>query len=213
MQLWDSLKAVDRDFTKKITGKSYNGDSPNPTYIVQQLTKQLGPIGESWGFKVVRDCVRNGKPHQIPVERTEEYGPTGSDGTAPIVRRSTRYEIIREENHEVLIEFWRVTENGTNSFHAYGGTPMLYQAKSGKWVHDEDAAKKSLTDAYVKGASWLGAAADIFLGIFDDKYTGVPASADDVADPSQDLDPDHTTPEATKTPTGPRTKTNGDGWD
>lgn len=167
MSFWDALATTDRAFTKPITGKTYKGDSPNPTYVVRKLTEAFGPIGIKWGWTVVRSEVRYGRPHQIPTERTEEYDITG----AVVIGRTVKYELIREEYHEVEIEFWLVDNDGKrNSFSSFGGTPMLYMSKKGDWVHDEDAAKKSLTDAYTKAASFLGACADIFLGLFDGKY-------------------------------------------
>jgi hypothetical protein len=43
--------------------------------------------------------------------------------------------------------------------------------KAGRFIVDEDAPKKSVTDALVKCASYLGFAGDIFSGMWDDsKY-------------------------------------------
>ena len=179
LDLWNRLRPVDRAFTKPITGKSYKGDSPSPAYVVQQLTEALGPIGDKWGFTVKFDRVRPGKPHQIEVFRRADYAPPREgEQRGPILTNEVRYELIREEYHEVCITFWILNEDGhVRTFDAFGGTPMLYMTKNGHWMHDEDAAKKSLTDAYTKGASWLGACADIFLGLFDDKYTSQPTEA------------------------------------
>ena len=177
LALWDSVSAVDRKFTKPITGKSYKGDSPNPTYVIKRLTEVLGPIGKGWGFNVVKETTRLGMPHQILVEETMEMHPlpdnAAADATPRAKSKHKRYEIVREEMHQIEIEFWFLQSDGSKtSFSAIGGTPMLYLTKAGRWMHDEDAAKKSLTDAYTKGASWLGVCSDIFLGLFDDKYTG-----------------------------------------
>ena len=165
VELWAALAPVDRKFTKPIKGKSYGGDSPNPTYVIRKLTEQLGPIGQLWGFEIINEEVRYGKPHQIITKQHVEYDSTGK---TPLTK-TVEYDLIREEYHQINIRWW-FKDHGT--FDSVGGTPMLYVTKSGNWMHDEDAAKKSLTDAYVKGASWLGACADIFLGIFDDKYSG-----------------------------------------
>lgn len=176
MDLWNALKSVDRKFTKKITGKSYQGDSPNPTYIIQKLTEVMGPIGDQWGFTVVGQGVNEGLPHQIVKSRRAVFHPEKFDANgAPMqIERVEEYEIIRELNHWVHIRFWFRPDDddgyGSRHFDAFGGTPQLYKTSKGKWVHDEDAAKKSLTDAYVKGASWLGVCADLFLGLFDDRY-------------------------------------------
>lgn len=168
-ELWDALKSVDRKFTKPITGKSYRGDSPNPTYVIRKITEQLGPIGYHWGFRVIDEKISYGKPHQIIKTQRVEYA---SDGEK-VLTKHVEYDIVREEYHQVQVRFWfRDSEGRIGEFDAFGGTPMLYMTKRGDWMHDEDAAKKSLTDAYTKGASWLGACADIFLGLFDDKYSG-----------------------------------------
>jgi len=169
---WNVLRPVDRKFTKPITGKTYKGDSPNPTYIIMKLTELFGPIGQRWGFEVKFDRVRPGAPHRVLVAQSETRTTPDAQGIQHVLSRSATHDIIREEHHEVCIDFWQVSVDGSRRvYSSYGGTPMLYMSKAGKWVHDEDAAKKSLTDAYTKAASWLGACADIFLGIFDDKYS------------------------------------------
>lgn len=220
MDMWNRLAPVDRKYTKKITGKSYQGDSPNPTYVIQKITEVLGPIGQKWGFEVKFDRVRLGKPHQIVIERAQDMAPMGANGEMVVTRKSERFEIVREEYHEVCITFWQIlgeTQMGDpiiTRFDAFGGTPMLYLTKKGEWMHDEDAAKKSLTDAYTKGASWLGSCADIFLGLFDDKYTSQPRGADNWDDPkgaggnSQAPEGDDTK----KTPPAQRQSSAGSGW-
>lgn len=181
--LWDSMRQVERKFTKSITGKSYKGDSPNPTYVIRKLTEALGPIGKQWGFRVISEHVRYGKPHQVVTEETVVMQDTpDADGNPRAKSKTKRYEIIREEYHQINIRFWFIhkddPEQRERHYDAIGGTPMLYVTKRGDWMHDEDAAKKSLTDAYTKGASWLGACADIFLGLFDDKYSGEPDNSE-----------------------------------
>lgn len=183
MELWNELAPVDRAFTKKITGKSYSGDSPNPTYVIRKLTEALGPIGSVWGFTEVYHETRLGKPHVIVTRQRVVYSPENdADGKPKMMERDVSYEIVREEYDERCIRFWFDSPSGQNHvYDAVGGTPRLYMSKSGVWIHDEDAGKKSLTDAITKGASWLGACAEIFLGLFDDKYTG---NKDDGHDPS-----------------------------
>ena len=169
MTLWDNMREVDRNFTKPITGKSYKGDSPNPTYVIRKITEQLGPIGFHWGFRVMSEQITYGQPHQVITKQRIEYDSTGKTPLS----KDVEYDIIREEHHQITLRFWfRDADDRIGEFDANGGTPMLYMTKNGRWMHDEDAPKKSLTDAYTKGASWLGACADIFLGLFDDKYSG-----------------------------------------
>ncbi|MDT8329054.1 MAG: hypothetical protein RQ750_17060, partial [Roseovarius sp.] len=67
------------------------------------------------------------------------------------------------------IEFWHTDRAST--FEAYGQTKMAYMTSGGFLKVDEDAPKKSLTDAITKAASQIGIAANIFLGRWDDnKY-------------------------------------------
>jgi hypothetical protein len=224
LSVWENLRPVDRAFTKPITGKSYRGDSPNPTYIIMKLTEILGPIGRTWGFEVKFDRIRRGAPHRILMALAETHTPPDAQGAQHILSRSSTYEIIREEYHEVCIDFWQIDAEGNRRvYSAFGGTPMLYMSKAMKWVHDEDAAKKSLTDAYTKAASWLGACADIFLGLYDDKYTsqpqwGDPDAAGSKAPPGPRPVPKSiseewvdTSPAQIATP-AKRTSTASDGW-
>ena len=69
--------------------------------------------------------------------------------------------------HWCRIEFWH-TDRG-NTFEAYGQTKAAYITSKGTMRVDEDAPKKSLTDAIVKAASQIGIAANIFLGRWDDQ--------------------------------------------
>lgn len=179
MSVWENLAPVDKQFTKKITGKSYGGDSPNPTYVIKKLTDVFGPIGQTWGFNVVSEKIRYGRPHQIVTKQRIEYGPKDGEGNPSIVAKDVQYELVFEQMHQIEIEFWQIVDGERRTFSAFGGTPLLYKSRNEKWIHDEDAAKKSLTDAYTKGASWLGSCADIFLGIFDDKLSGSPPEQDE----------------------------------
>lgn len=69
--------------------------------------------------------------------------------------------------HWCRVEFWHTDRS--NVFEAYGQTKAAYQTKDGRMRVDEDAPKKSLTDAIVKAASQIGVAANIFLGRWDDQ--------------------------------------------
>jgi hypothetical protein len=200
LSTWENLRPVDQNFLKPITGKSYKGHSPNPTYIIQKITEVLGPIGQKWGFTVVRETVHKGQPHQIEVFREKTLSDPDAEGKQHTVHFKQQFELVFELYHQVEVSFWQLDANGNRqSFSSFGGTPMLYLTSKGKWMMDEDAAKKSLTDAYVKGASFLGCAADLFLGIFDDKYSGPPPTG---------TDPESASDESAQPPAGKQTSTN-----
>ena len=156
MEMWHALEETDPNFVKPITGKAYKGNSPHPTWLIKRLTEEIGPCGEMFGWYVIHEQYVEGLPHPLMV-----------DGAC--------HGIIRELMHELRIRFWwRRTsdpDGATNEFESYGSTKAFYRTRRGDWIHDEDAAKKSLTDAITKAVSNIGCAADIFLGRWDDnKY-------------------------------------------
>jgi hypothetical protein len=148
LEIWESLERTDPRHVKEITGKPYKGNSPRPHWVIWKLTEKFGPVGRGFGWEVIYDNYVPGIPHD--------------EG--------------HEQLHEVRILFWWRDGGEKCSVESYGATKALYKAgtkgsQTGYWVSDEDAAKKSLTDAITKAASWLGVAADIFMGRWDDsKY-------------------------------------------
>lgn len=135
LKIWQAFADIDPQFTKPITGKAYKGTSPNPQYVIMCLTNLFGPVGQGFGWEVLK----------------EEFTPLGE-------------EVL----HWCRIRFWHTTRD--NYFDAYGQTKALLKTRNGLMA-DEDAPKKSLTDAIIKAASQLGIAANIFLGRWDDaKY-------------------------------------------
>lgn len=145
--LWNSVCVTDPAAVKPITGKQYRGNSPKPYWIVERLTDTFGPCGLGWGFSVVN-------------ERFERFGEGAS----------------AESLHIALISFWYVHtgplgQAQRGELQQIGQTKAAYTTSSGKFLLDEDAPKKSVTDALVKCASYLGFAGDIFSGRWDDsKY-------------------------------------------
>lgn len=162
LALWKSVEKTDPNHVKAITGKSYQGTSPKPHYLVHKATETFGPIGIGWGFT-------------IEDERIEE----GAGGT--------RMHIAR-------VKVWFKWNGERGEVEHIGGTEFSGTRASGKAFTDEDAPKKSVTDALVKALSMIGFAGDIFMGRYDDsKYVNdlkneVAATAEPVAQPSKYLD-------------------------
>jgi len=157
--LWSMLDKTDPAYVKPITGKSYKGNSPHPTWLVKRLTEALGPCGHGFGWSVTHEAYIEGQPQRIM---------TGPETAM----------IVFEKMHELRIQFWtRDPDSGEiGHYESYGSTKALYLSSKNKWIHDEDAAKKSLTDAVTKAMSQIGGAADIFLGRWDDnKYVAMVA--------------------------------------
>jgi len=139
MKLWQSVERTPVEHTKKITGKSYQGNSPKPHYLVHKATETFGPCGIGWGF-------------QILDERIEE----GAGGA---------------KLHIARVKVWYEWNGKRGEVEHIGGTEFSGMRSSGKAFTDEDAPKKSVTDALVKALSMIGFAGDIFMGRYDDsKY-------------------------------------------
>jgi hypothetical protein len=142
MDLWRRVSVTDPAAVKPITGKQYNGNSPKPYWIVERLTAEFGPCGIGWGFSILS-------------ERFERFG----EGAAA------------ESLHIAVVRLWYVMDGKRGELEQVGQTRASYTTSKGKFLVDEDAPKKSVTDALVKCASYLGFAGDIFSGRWDDsKY-------------------------------------------
>lgn len=97
---------------------------------------------------------------------TELFGPVGIGfGWNVIAEDFTK--LGDETLHWCRISFWHTDR--ANTFESYGQTKAAYPTSSGKFMVDEDAPKKSLTDAIIKAASHIGIGANIFLGRWDDQ--------------------------------------------
>lgn len=111
------------------------------------------------------------KPYYIVEMLTKEFGPCGIGWGFSV--ESERFERFSDTDslHVALLEFWFVKDGEHGRFQQMGQTKASYMSSQGKFILDEDAPKKSVTDALVKCASYLGFAGDIFSGRWDDsKY-------------------------------------------
>lgn len=139
-KLWDSVKVTNPSAVKKITGKSYQGNSPKPYWLIERATDTFGPAGIGWGVTVKS-------------ERFEHIGP---------------HDVL----HVAVVSVWYMLDGKrSDTLEQMGGTKAAYMSKENKLIVDEDAGKKSVTDAMVKCLSMIGFCADIFSGMWDDsKY-------------------------------------------
>jgi hypothetical protein len=145
MQLWEAVRTPDPAATKAFTKSGgFKGTATNAVYLIQRATELWGPMGAKWGVEIVDDRVIEGAPL------------LGKDGAV----------IGRELLHVIRINL----RHPGGSVPGYGQTMLVGANKYGPYT-DEEAPKKSLTDALTKALSWLGFAADIHLGRWDDnKY-------------------------------------------
>lgn len=111
------------------------------------------------------------KPYWIVERLTDEFGPCGIGWGFSVVNE--RFERFSDTDtlHIACVRMWYVLNGKRGELEQIGQTKGSYVTSKGAFKVDEDAPKKSVTDALVKCASYLGFAGDIFSGRWDDsKY-------------------------------------------
>lgn len=108
------------------------------------------------------------KPYWIVQRLTEEFGPCGQGWGYTILNE--RMERLTETDvlHVAMVRFWYLLDGQRGEIEQIGQTKAVYAKKDKTLLVDEDAPKKSVTDALVKCASYIGVAGDIFSGRWDD---------------------------------------------
>lgn len=149
LALWESVQATDPNYTKAFNRSGgFRGTAINHTYQQKRATQAFGPKGLGWGSRILDEKYAEGAPIVHP-----QHGVIG-----------------REIIHVVRIELWYLREGQRGSVEAFGQTTFVGSNKHGTFT-DEEAPKKSLTDAESKALASLGFSADVHLGLFDDsKY-------------------------------------------
>lgn len=144
-KLWDTVQATDPKHTKGFSrGGGFKGTAVNATWLEHRATEQFGPKGIGWGVEVEDEKFVNG--HSL-----NERGDNA---------------II----HVLRVRLWYMWQGVKGEVIQYGQTTMVGANKNGLFT-DEEAPKKSLTDATTKALSGLGFSADIFMGLYEDnKY-------------------------------------------
>lgn len=151
--IWKRVEMTDASATKKFTrGGGFSGTAINPTYQYEVITALFGPCGQGWGFDIVEEKLVEGHARKVFDEKGAEIG---NDRT-----------VI----HQLRISFWYVWNDAVHHIPSIGVTTMIGSNKNGPFT-DEEAPKKSLTDALTGALQKLGVSADIFRGYYDDnKY-------------------------------------------
>lgn len=149
LKLWDAVEKTDPKYTKAFNrGGGFKGTATNATWLAKQATRMFGPCGIGWGVDVVDEALHEGA-----------------------VMLDNKGEVLgREIIHKVRVKFWYRWGDKQGEITQFGQTTFVGKNKYGPFT-DEEAPKKSLTDAMGKCLSLLGFAGDIHLGLWDDhKY-------------------------------------------
>jgi len=142
-RIWEQVQQTDPQYTKAFSrAGGFRGTGINAAYMAKRATEVYGPIGLGWGVDVVKESYLDG---------------------AIIDSESGQRTII----HTLQIELWYIDNGQRGAVTHFGQTPFVYKDSKGIKT-DEEAPKKSLTDATNKALSMLGFSADIWLGLWDD---------------------------------------------
>jgi hypothetical protein len=110
------------------------------------------------------------KPHYLVHKATETFGPCGIGWGFNILSERIADGSEGVKIHIALVRVWYKWNGETGEVEHMGQTVFSGKNKNGAFT-DEDAPKKSVTDALVKALSMIGFAGDIFMGRYDDsKY-------------------------------------------
>src|SRR5690606_9851047 len=148
MSVWAKVEKTDPKYTKQFSrGGGFKGTATNATYLARKATEMFGPCGIGWGINVLSEEVLTGPPQVI-------------EGQV----------VAHDMIHKVHARLWYVLDGKRGEVEQFGQTQIVGRNKNGFYT-DEEAPKKSLTDAMSKCLSLLGFSADIHLGLYDDnKY-------------------------------------------
>lgn len=145
MRIWNNVCETAPDFTKSFArAGGFRGTAINPTYQVQRATETFGPVGIGWGYEIVD-------------EKFVEGGTVNKNRDRSII-------------HVIRLRLWYMDGEVRGSVEHFGQTTFVGANSHGVYT-DEEAPKKTLTDAISKCLSMLGFSADIHTGLYDDhKY-------------------------------------------
>lgn len=145
LRIWSALAKTDPTQTKQFSrAGGFKGTAVKPIWVVKMLTEQFGPCGEGWGI---------GEPS---------------------------FQVVAGDNREVLVYCTVSCWHGSpeNVLYGVGGDKIVTHIKANaqynrpeRWENDDEAFKKAFTDAVNNAFKFVGVAADIHMGLFDDsKY-------------------------------------------
>lgn len=111
------------------------------------------------------------KPYYLVQKATETFGPCGIGWGFTVLDERIEEGADGERMSIARVRVWYKWNDARGEVEHVGGTQFCGKRASGKFFTDEDAPKKSVTDALVKALSMIGFAGDIFMGLYDDsKY-------------------------------------------
>lgn len=167
LDLWNSVCETDPRYTKQFTrGGGFSGTAINHTYLIRRATEMWGPIGGMWRVEIIQQGLMDGAP------LVDYTGNKDAPDSVVVVGHEKIHFVHIRLTYPVFgkNDAGEKVHMGEGRVEHFGQTTFVGQNKKGFFT-DEEAPKKSLTDAIGKALSMLGFCADVYLGLFDDnKY-------------------------------------------
>lgn len=154
--LWDRVKHPPTDVLKDFKrAGGFAGTGINPYWAFEKATELFGPVGIGWGFG-------------IEDEKYVEGGP---------ILNEAGEKLCNEIVHVVRVRLWYNWEGQKGEVVQFGQTKYVEKQSRGV-VTDDEAPKKSVTDALSKCLSLLGFGAAIYQKQWDGhKYLDSPGGS------------------------------------
>jgi hypothetical protein len=143
--IWDSLGKTDPANTKSFKrAGGFSGTAVKPMWVLRRLTEEFGACGFGWGVN------------------------------------EPSFQVVPGDNREMLVyctvSGWHGSKG--NVVWGVGGDKIVTHIKANeqynrpeRWENDDEAFKKAFTDAIMNAFKFIGVAADVHMGRFDDnKY-------------------------------------------
>ena len=143
--IWNQVSKTPTDAVKpaKVNGQQIT--AIDTMHMVKLATRIFGPQGIGWGYR-------------IDVDRFDQGAPV-------LLKEQV---IGHEQTHTCQLTLWYLWNGERGEVTHFGHTRAVYMTNKGQFITDNEAPKKSVTDAMKKCLSQLGFAADIYTGLFDD---------------------------------------------
>lgn len=162
LRIWDALAKTDPAQTKQFSrAGGFKGTAVKPMWVNKRLTEMFGPCGSGWGSEKPTFTTVPGQDGEVLVYCTVEawYREAGS----PAPKDDAPFDCDHYKS--------RVYGVGGDKVATWVG-----QGDKRRLVHDDEAFKKAYTDALGNAFKFVGVAADIHMGLFDDnKYVAAVA--------------------------------------
>lgn len=158
LKLWDSVSRVPKEHLKAFDRGTFKGTAIKPAWAYKAMTEHAGPCGEAWSI---------GEPAFTLVD-----GVKGEKLVYCVVTVNYKGGNVVGVGGDKVIKYTAANDK-------YG--------RAERWDNDDEAFKKSYTDALTNALVKLGVGADIHMGLWDgNKYVDQKSeeqAANDAPDP------------------------------